>query len=56
MPGTQVHHKIRLTPFNINNPEITLSYKNLELLCDDCHEKEHGKHEQRADEFGHVVL
>lgn len=41
VPGTQVHHKIRLTPKNLSNPEISLNWNNLELLCDDCHQEEH---------------
>lgn len=40
-PGEIVHHKIYLTPENINDPNITLSFDNLELLCQDCHNKEH---------------
>ena len=40
-PGDEVHHKIYLTPTNINNPEITLNWDNLELLCLSCHNKEH---------------
>lgn len=39
--GTIVHHKIYLTPENINDPNITLNFENLELLCQDCHNKEH---------------
>ena len=54
--GTQVHHKVRLTAENLNNPEISLDEKNMELLCDKCHEKEHGKLKQRADPDGHVPL
>jgi len=54
--GTQVHHKVRLTPQNLNDPEIALDESNMELLCDECHEKEHGKHKMRADEAGHVEL
>lgn len=42
----QVHHKEYLTPLNINNPDVTLNYDNLELLCDDCHAKEH--HEKHS--------
>jgi 5-methylcytosine-specific restriction protein A len=43
--GEEVHHKIWLTPENINDPEITLSFDNLELLCASCHTYEHiGKH------------
>ncbi|HDV4620380.1 TPA: HNH endonuclease, partial [Bacillus anthracis] len=35
-----------ITPENINNPEITLSFHNLELLCQDCHNREH--HEKNS--------
>lgn len=41
-PGLIVHHKIWLTPFNINDPEVTLNWDNLQLLCLDCHNREHG--------------
>lgn len=40
-PGELVHHKIHLTPDNINDPNITLSWNNLELLCRKCHRAEH---------------
>lgn len=40
-PGEIVHHKEHLTPHNINNPAITLSEDNLELLCRVCHAIEH---------------
>jgi 5-methylcytosine-specific restriction endonuclease McrA len=57
VPGTEVHHKIRLTPNNIRNPEITLNWDNLELLCDDCHKNEHKPGVRwRADEEGHVII
>lgn len=39
--GEEVHHKEYLTPENINNPEIALSWDKLELLCQSCHSKEH---------------
>lgn len=39
--GKIVHHKIILTPKNINDTNITLNWNNLELLCQDCHNKEH---------------
>lgn len=41
VPGKIVHHTILLTPSNINNPEASLNWKRLELLCQDCHNKEH---------------
>lgn len=44
-PATEVHHKIHLTPNNINDPSITLNMDNLVSLCRDCHFEEHrGEH------------
>lgn len=40
-PAKICHHKTYLKPTNISNPEITLSFDNLECLCQDCHNKEH---------------
>lgn len=40
-PGELVHHKIYLTPQNINNPAISLNINNLETLCRTCHALEH---------------
>lgn len=37
----QVHHIKELTPQNINDPNITLNWGNLMLLCDACHKKMH---------------
>lgn len=39
--GSICHHKTYITPANINNPEITLNFDNLECLCQDCHNREH---------------
>lgn len=56
-----VHHKTELTPENINDPEITLGWQNLELLCLECHNKEHGNAEEvvrdglKFDERGDLV-
>ena len=36
-----VHHKKYLTAKNISDPNISLSFDNLEALCKDCHGKEH---------------
>ena len=53
----EVHHKIKLTPENINNPEITLSWSNLRALCKDCHLNVHRKPKRwRVDENGEVTL
>lgn len=40
-PGKIVHHKIYLTPYNINDPYITLNHNNLEYVCQSCHNDEH---------------
>ena len=40
-PAVIVHHKTYITPNNINDPNITLNWNNLEALCRDCHNKEH---------------
>lgn len=42
-PGTEVHHIKKLTPQNINDPNVTLCWNNLELLCDECHKAAHKK-------------
>ena len=42
-PGWIVHHKIKLTPGNINDPNVTLNWEKLEYLCQDCHNREHGE-------------
>lgn len=39
--GYIVHHKCYIDTTNIYNPDITLNFDNLELLCLDCHNKEH---------------
>jgi 5-methylcytosine-specific restriction endonuclease McrA len=39
-PGLEVHHKIALTPSNINDANVSLNWSNLELLCFRCHQRE----------------
>lgn len=57
VPGVEVHHKVRLTPENLSDPAVTLNFDNLELLCEECHEREHTKAaEWRTDADGHVDL
>ena len=52
--GTEVHHRIRLTAENINDPSVTLSWDNLELLCTECHHAEHSSKRFTVDALGHV--
>lgn len=52
------HHKTYLTKDNINDPNIALSWKNLEALCQDCHNKEHHKGNNKRyvfDESGKII-
>ena len=42
-PGIFVHHVIPLDKFNVYNPEISLNFENLELLCYKCHAEEHSE-------------
>lgn len=38
-PGYIVDHVEEIAPSNINNPLITLNFKNFKYLCLDCHNK-----------------
>lgn len=52
-PAKIVHHKTYITKDNISNPYITLSWENLEALCQDCHNKEHHRNDRtRRYSFG----
>ncbi|NCB03687.1 MAG: hypothetical protein EOM67_16265, partial [Spirochaetia bacterium] len=44
-----VHHKIWLNENNINDAHITLGLDNLQLLCEDCHNKVHNSGERRRE-------
>ena len=54
--GSSVHHINHLTPQNINDPSVTLSWDNLMLLCSDCHGEIHRKNKRyKFDEYGRCV-
>ena len=40
-PAKVVHHIEHITPETINDPNITLNFKNLRAVCQDCHALEH---------------
>ena len=40
-PAVIVHHKVYISPDNINDPSVTLNWNNLEAVCRECHELEH---------------
>lgn len=57
-PAEIIHHKIHLTPSNISNPDVALSWDNLEALCRDCHAEIHEPRARRykLDEMGRVIF
>ena len=54
--GAEVHHIKALTPDNIGNPNITLNWDNLCLLCKDCHAKRHTVRRYRIDKTTGAVI
>lgn len=56
-PGEIVHHKVHISPENIGNPNITMNFDNLELLCRDCHGQEHGNPKRyKVDDLGRIIF
>ena len=56
--GEELHHKIWLTPKNINDKNITLNHDNLILLCFDCHREIHNQRKQsqyKINELGELI-
>ena len=55
--GQEVHHKQRITVENVDDTSISINPDNLELLCRDCHNKEHKRFskEQWFDEQGNLI-
>ena len=56
-PAVIGHHKKWLNDVNVNDPKIALSFDNLEALCLDCHNAEHGLRHDIAvfDDAGEIV-
>lgn len=55
-PAEEVHHIRFLTPQNINDPNVTLNWKNLVALCRECHRRRHGNQKRyKIDEWGRVL-
>ena len=45
-PAVVCHHKKWLNDVNVHDPKISLDFENLEALCQECHNAEHGsKHD-----------
>jgi predicted HNH restriction endonuclease len=55
--GIEVHHKDRLSIDNVSDTSIILNQENLEMLCRNCHNKEHKRFskEDRFDSEGNML-
>ena len=57
VPYEIVHHKKPITISNVNNPEVTLNFSNLQCVCRNCHADIHKKNNRyRFDEYGRCVI
>ena len=56
VPAVHVHHKVHLTPDNLDDPMIALDSSNLVALCEECHAEQHRTKRWRCDTLGHVAL
>lgn len=57
VPAEIIHHKVELTPDNINNPSITMSFDNLHAVCRNCHAKYHSNPKRyHIDANGNVIV
>jgi len=57
-PAKVVHHIVWITPDNVDDPHITLSFDNFQRLCQDCHAAVHAKTEDTRfafDDQGNLV-
>lgn len=57
VPSEIVHHKIPISVNNVDDPNITLNWDNLQCVCRECHAALH-KSEKRykIDELGRVII
>ena len=56
-PGEIVHHKIPITPENINDPAVAFNFDNLECVCRECHAQLHGNPKRyKVDEMGRIIV
>ena len=58
--GKIVHHVCYIDKSNVVDDEVLLSWDNLELLCQECHNKEHNKssairYDVKFDESGNLI-
>ncbi len=55
--GVEVHHIQRLNVDNVKDASVSINPENLELLCRECHNKEHKRFskEKQFDEEGNLI-
>ena len=55
--GQEVHHIVRLNVNNVSDAGVSVNQDNLELLCKDCHNKEHNRFNKvkKFDENGQLM-
>ena len=56
VPAEHVHHRIPITPDNLDDPRITLDSSNLMALCEECHQEQHRRKRWCCDPDGHIRL
>lgn len=49
------HHKIELTPENVHDRMISLNPENIEIICFDCHNKEHKRFGYQSERSVYLV-
>ena len=57
--GKIVHHKVWLTPDNINDPMVTLNHDNLKYDCQTCHNQEKEEEQEQPRYYfdgGKIIL
>lgn len=55
VPGEIVHHKIHLDGENVQDPEISLAWSNLLLVCRKCHGELHAGQRWTVDGTGRII-
>jgi len=57
-PGLIVHHKILLTPSNINDYTVSLNWDYLKYECKQCHDKNegHGVRRRNGEAIGEGLM
>ena len=55
-PAVIIHHKVFLTPQNVQDPNISLNWSNLQAVCRKCHGEIHKERRYTVDSMGRVNI